>query len=139
MIGIHRLAALASAVVLTVCLAVTAQPPGGGKDDPKGPVKGDPKTKGGFGKGGFGGGRFGPPQPGQILPTFLQDQLKLTDDQKKQVEALQKEVDDKLARILTDDQKKQLKEMRERRPGGFGGGFGKGGFGPPGGPPKKDQ
>jgi hypothetical protein len=76
--------------------------------------------KGGFGKGGFG---FGPPQPGQILAPFLRDMLKLTEDQKKQLDTLQNEVDAKLSKILTDDQKKQLKEMR-----------GPGGFGPPGGP-----
>jgi outer membrane protein assembly factor BamB len=80
------------------------------------------KPSGGFGmrggggrRGGFGGGRgggppFGPPQPGQILPPFLQDRLSLTDDQKKQVQDLQKDVDDGLAKLLTDDQKKTLKE-----------------------------
>jgi Spy/CpxP family protein refolding chaperone len=140
----YRVAALASAMVLMASLAGTAQPPE--KKDPpgegKGQGKGDPKGKGGgfgggrFGGGGFGGG-FGPPQPGQILPTFMRDQLKLTDEQKKKVDELQKEVDDRLAKILTDEQKKQLKEMRERGPGGFGGGFGGGRFGG-GGPPKKD-
>ena len=48
----------------------------------------------------------------------------LTDDQKKQLDALQKDVDAKLAKILTEDQKKQLKGMREgfgpRGPGGRG-------------------
>lgn len=83
--------------------------------------------------GGFGGpGGFGPPQPGQILPPFLQTQLDLTDAQKKQVESLQKDVDAKLDRILTADQKKALQEMRQRGPGGPGG---PGGFGPPGGGP----
>ncbi|HKA06119.1 MAG TPA: hypothetical protein VKD71_02595 [Gemmataceae bacterium] len=136
----YRVAALASAIVLMASLVGTAQPPEkkGPPDDGKGPGKGEPKVKGGgFGGGGFGGGRFGPPQPGQILPTFMQDALKLSDEQKKKVDELQKEVDDKLAKILTDEQKKQLKEMRERGPGGFGGGFG----GRPGGPvfpPKKD-
>ena len=55
--------------------------------------------------------------PGQILPPFLQEQLKLTDDQKKQLDALQKDLDAKLDKLLTDDQKKMLKEMRERGPG----------------------
>jgi len=137
----YRVAALAAAIVLMAGLVGTAQPPEkkGPPDDGKGPGKGEPKGKGGgrFGGGGFGGG-FGPPQPGQILPTFMRDQLKLTDEQKKKVDELQKEVDDKLPKILTDEQNKQLKEMRERRPGGFGGGFGDGGFGGgPGGPPKK--
>jgi hypothetical protein len=89
----------------------------------------------GDGPGGFGppGGPGGPggrggPQPGQVLPAFLQEMLGLTDDQKKQVSEVQKMVDDKLATILTADQKKQLQEMRTRGPGGPGGP-------PPDGPP----
>ena len=58
--------------------------------------------------------------PGQIMPPFMADRLKLTDDQKKQVESLQKDVDEKLAKILTEDQNKVLKEMKERTRGGFG-------------------
>ena len=76
---------------------------------------------GGPGGGGFGGGGFAIGQPGQILPTFLQDQLKLSEEQKKAVEALQKETETKLEKILSEEQNKQLKEMRSRRPGGFGG------------------
>jgi hypothetical protein len=87
---------------------------------------------GGFGPGGFGlgGPPGGPPRPGQILPPFLQERLKLTDKQKKQLQELQKEVDAGLAKILTKDQMKQLREMRPR--------FGPGGpRGPgPGGPPR---
>ena len=76
------------------------------------------------GPGGGRGGRFGPPQPGQILPDFMQDELKLTDAQKKQLATLQKEITAKLNKILTDEQQKQLKEMGERSPGGPGGGPG---------------
>jgi hypothetical protein len=75
------------------------------------------------GAGGFGGGFGGPPQAGQVLSTFTQERLKLTDDQKKQLEELQKDVDGKLEKILTEDQNKQLKEMRD------GGGRGTGGRG----------
>jgi Spy/CpxP family protein refolding chaperone len=77
---------------------------------------------------------FVAPQPGQILPAFIQEYLKLTADQKKQVEELQKEVDAKLAKILTEEQNKTLKDMRDRfgRPGSGPGGFPPGGF--PGGP-----
>src|SRR4051794_6841422 len=64
------------------------------------------------------GDRF---RPGQILPGFLQEQLKLTAEQKKELDALQKDVDAKMAeaharldKILTAEQKKQLREMRER-------------------------
>ena len=78
---------------------------------------------GGFGPpGGRGpGGASGPPRPGQILPPFLQESLKLTDTQKKQLADLQSDVDTRLGKILTDDQKKQLKELRKRGPGGPGG------------------
>jgi spore coat protein CotH len=92
----------------------------------------------GFGPpGGFGGGP-GPavmrlPQPGEILPMPVQQMLKLTDEQKKQLSELQKEIDAKLKSILTDEQNKQLKSLRERGPGGFGP-PGAPGFGPPGGP-----
>jgi hypothetical protein len=78
----------------------------------------------------FGPGTFGGlPQPGQIMSPTLQARLKLTTEQKKQVEELQKETDGTLEKLLVDNQKKQLKEMRQ----GFGRG-GPGGFGPPGGP-----
>ncbi len=103
--------------------------PGGGPGGFGGP--------GGGGRGGFGGPGGGPPQPGQILPPMLRQRLGLTADQQKQVDALQKEVDAKLDKILTSEQKQQLKQMRERGPGGFGpggpppGGGGPGGFGPP--------
>jgi outer membrane protein assembly factor BamB len=79
-------------------------------------------------RGGFGGGPGGfraLPQPGQVLSPFLQDRLKLTAEQKKQLDGLQKDVDDKLAKLLTEEQSKQLKGMR--------GGFGRGGPGGPGG------
>jgi hypothetical protein len=124
--------------LLTMTSLSTAQPPGGGKGGQ--PGKGG---KGGFGKGGFGGG-FNMPQPGQIMPTFIAERLKLTDDQKKRVETLQKDVDEKLAKILTEDQQKQLKEMKDRgarggfgRPGGAGGKGGDKGGNPP--PPPEDE
>jgi Spy/CpxP family protein refolding chaperone len=109
--------------------------PGGGPGGPGG------RGPGGFGGPGGPGGRFGGPPPiGQVMPPFVQEMLQISDTQKKQLDELQKEMDAKLDKILTDEQRKQLKEMKERGPGGFGGG--PGGFGPPkdgpGGPPKKD-
>ncbi len=94
---------------------------------------GGPGGPGGFGPGGFGG----PPRPGQVMPPFLQQELKLTVDQKQQIAALQKEVDEKLAKVLTDEQKKQLKEMRRGPGGGRRGRRGPGGpgGGRPDGPP----
>jgi hypothetical protein len=85
---------------------------------------------------GFGGAMaFRMPQPGEVLPSFTQDMLRLTPEQKKELAALQKEVDGKLEKILTADQRKQLKDVRDRGPGGFafGGPPGPGGPGGPGG------
>jgi hypothetical protein len=86
------------------------------------------KGPGGKGPGGKGPGGFpfpggGPPQPGQVLPPFLQAMLELTADQKKQLGEIQKGVTGKLNEILTDEQNKQFKDARP--------GFGPGGFGAP--------
>jgi hypothetical protein len=56
-------------------------------------------------------------QPGQIMPASLQKTLKLTAEQKNQLEQLQTGVDSKRGKILTDEQKKQLKAAREGVPG----------------------
>jgi len=94
--------------------------PRGGPGGPGGPPGGPP-----FGGPGFGGP---PPAPGQVLPPMLQDMLNLTDDQRKQLAELQKDVDARLAKILTAEQLDQLKQMRPRgRRGG------------PGGPPPPEQ
>jgi Spy/CpxP family protein refolding chaperone len=97
--------------------------PGGG---------GGPGGRGGFGPGGFGSLA----RPGQVLAPFVQDSLKLTDDQKKKLKELQKQVDEKLDKILTDDQRKQLKEMQQGTRGGGGGRGGRGGQGR-GAPPER--
>jgi hypothetical protein len=120
--------------MLAVASFSSAQPPGGGKGGKDG-VKGDFKGE----KGGPGGkGGFGPPALGQVMPAFVQEQLKLTDAQKKDLEAIQKDVDAKIEKLLTDDQKKAYKEMKDRGPGRGGpggpGGPGGGPGGPPGGP-----
>jgi spore coat protein H len=84
--------------------------------------------RGGPGGGGPGGpGGFMRPQPGAVMPTFLQDMLTLNKEQKKQIASVQKEVDAKLDKILTAEQKARFKQMREGGPGG--------GFPGPGGPP----
>jgi Arylsulfotransferase (ASST) len=75
-------------------------------------------------KGGFGPGRGGPggapPPPNQVLVSFVQDRLGLSADQKKQVSALQKTVDETLESVLTADQKKNLRERTAPGPGGMG-------------------
>ena len=119
--------------MLVVASLTSAQPPEGGKEKGKGDGK---DFKGGKGGGPGGKGMFGPPPIGQIMPVFVQEQLKLTDAQKKDLEAMQKDVDAKIEKLLTDEQKKALKELKERGPGRGPGGPGGPGVGPgaPGGP-----
>jgi hypothetical protein len=93
-----------------------------------GPPDGFPPPPGGGP--GRGMGPPSPPRPGELLPTMLRRNLKLTAAQTKELDDLQKEVDAKIDKILTDSQKKQLKEMRQRGPRMFGGPGGP----PPGGP-----
>jgi hypothetical protein len=67
-----------------------------------------------------GSGGFGPSsQPGQVMANPEQNRLKLTDDQKKDLVALQKAVDGRFDTVLTEAQRKQLKSV----------------FSPPGNPP----
>jgi hypothetical protein len=51
------------------------------------------------------------PQPGKVMTDAEQNRLKLTDDQKKDMAALQKTVDSRLEKVLTAAQKKQLKSV----------------------------
>jgi len=62
------------------------------------------------------------------MASGVQQRLKLTDEQKKQLPELQKDADAKLDKLLTDEQKKQFKQMVE-----FAKTF-QGGPGIPGGP-----
>jgi hypothetical protein len=103
--------------------------PGGPGGRFGGPGGGPGGPGGRFGGPGGPGVFSGPPPIGQVMPPFLRDMLEMTDAQKKQLDDLQKEVDNKLTKILTDEQKKKLQELRDGGPGGPGGRFG---------PPKKD-
>ncbi len=80
----------------------------------------------GAGFGGAGRGMGGFSTPGTVLSPRAQDTLKLTDEQKKQFEEMQKEVDAKIQKILTEEQNKRLKEMKDNAGRGFGGGIGGG-------------
>lgn len=69
-----------------------------------------------FGRPGFGGpegqGQFGgPPRPGQILPNFMKQSLRLNTEQQEKIERLQKLVDEELREILTPQQMQQLNRM----------------------------
>ncbi len=103
----------------------------------RGNMPGGPGGRGG--RGGRFGGFFGfnqPSRPGDILPTNLQDTLRLSGDQKKELESLQKSTDEKLDKLLTDEQRRQLKEMRDNLTGAGPGGLA---GGPNGGPPGGGQ
>jgi len=50
-------------------------------------------------------------RPGQVMTDPEQNRLKLTDDQKKDIVALQKAVDGRFDSVLTDAQRKQLKSV----------------------------
>ena len=89
------------------------------------------------GMGGPGGGPMkfrgpgpfaGNPRSVQLLPGFLSFALRLSPEQRKNLEAYEKETTGKLEALLTDEQKKQLKDM-QKNPGPFGPGG-------PGGPPE---
>src|SRR5205823_11075529 len=60
--------------------------------------------------------------PGMILPPRLKESLNLTDEQKKKIEELQKEVDGELQTVLTKEQNRRLKDLKENAGRGFGGG-----------------
>jgi Spy/CpxP family protein refolding chaperone len=67
----------------------------------------------------FGDGTFprrgqpGAAPVGDVLSKPAQEKLKLTDDQKKKLDELQKEVESKLKGILTEEQKKQLEDLKK--------------------------
>lgn len=84
---------------------------------------------GGRGPGGFGPGRgapggggpprFTPPKPGEIIPSFLKQQLELTQAQEQGLNELQKVVDDELAKLLTEEQSDKLQNPMEQGRGRF--------------------
>ncbi len=79
-------------------------------------VKNEQPGRGNFQPGGGRGtiGRGANTQPtGDVLTKSAQDKLKLSDEQKKKIEELQKNVNDQLNSILTDEQKKQLEDLKK--------------------------
>jgi Spy/CpxP family protein refolding chaperone len=79
--------------------------------------------------------RKGPPpqwNPVHLFPPDIRESLNLSDQQEKQIDALEKEVRGKVDKILTAQQRKILGQARPRGPGGPGGPGGPDG---PGGPP----
>ncbi|HJT34189.1 MAG TPA: aryl-sulfate sulfotransferase [Pirellulales bacterium] len=58
------------------------------------------------------GAAGGPSRPGQLLPNFVRDMLKLTNEQKNQLDEFQKQADARLDKLLTDEQQKQWKDPK---------------------------
>jgi hypothetical protein len=75
------------------------------------------------------------PQPGRILSAAQQDTLKLSPEQRKRMEEIQKEIDAKLETLLTEEQKRQLQAMRQGPPAVRAAGQPAPGRVPPGGTP----
>jgi len=64
----------------------------------------------------------GPPPGGPcLIPPFVRDQMKLTDDQQQRVGTLGSSIQLRLAKILTDKQMQQLDAIMKQGPGGNGG------------------
>jgi pimeloyl-ACP methyl ester carboxylesterase len=91
----------------------------GGWYGAQGPGRGFGGPGRGFGSPAGGFARATP--PGTVLSGRTQEELKLTTEQKKKIEELQKEVDARVQEVLTEEQKKQLKTLRDNAGRGFGG------------------
>jgi hypothetical protein len=86
-----------------------------------------------------GAGFGGVLQPGQVMSPFQQARLTLTEEQRRQMEELQKHVDVKLQEILREEQRAQLSQAGRgglAGPGGPDGRRGRGGRGRGGGGPQ---
>lgn len=72
------------------------------------------------GRGGGGPPPGGPPrfELGRVLPPPLVEQLDLTREQQAEITKLEKEVKERLTKLLTAEQKKKVEEFRPRGPGG---------------------
>lgn len=77
-------------------------PPGGGNFPPPG-SRPDGRTD----------GDDGPPAPGQILPAPLRGILRLSAEQRKQLDALQAETDRKFGAMLTDVQRRKFAQVKQ--------------------------
>lgn len=100
------------ACVLFVVTAVSQPPPG--KDRGPGKKDGPPRDD----RGGPPPG--GPPryELGRVMPPHIKAELELTIEQEKTLIDLEKEVKDRLQKLLTPEQKKKLENLRPPRPGG---------------------
>ena len=60
----------------------------------------------------------GPPTLGlgKVLPPFVRDEIELTPEQEKQIADLERDVKQRLSKILTDEQKKKIESLRPKGP-----------------------
>src|SRR5262245_5514441 len=88
---------------VAACLVATADQPPDGKSPPSGRKgqQGGMKEK-------LGPLRF---EPGRLLPPALREELHLSGDQISQLDALEKDIKEKLMKILNEEQKRQLNEI----------------------------
>jgi hypothetical protein len=101
-------------LLMAVAGTALSQPPD--DDDFRGPPP-PPRRDGPGGR----EGRLPPPppgpwEPGRVMPPFVRHELQLSDEQTKQLDELEKDVKDRIFKILTSDQRAQLKDMRPPRP-----------------------
>jgi hypothetical protein len=106
-----------SSFVVACLIASAEQPPEG-----KGPPEGRKSRQSGMKE------KAGPPrfEPGRLIPRPLREELHLSDDQISQLDALEKDVKERLLKILNEEQKKQLVELAQRPPRGGSDDKGKG-------------
>ncbi|MHC2068884.1 EF-hand domain-containing protein [Bremerella sp. T1] len=100
-------------------------PPRDGERGPRGPRDGERREGD---RGPRDGDRPGPRPEGRpefgammgpgMMPGFVMERLELSEEQRREVRALQEEMQKKFMSILTEEQRETMKEMRERRPGG---------------------
>lgn len=109
--NIARRATLGLTALTTLVIAagsVKAQEGQGSPQDPNRPPAG------------LGRGENPPPPPGRrpegfpVIPPHLAEELNLTDKQRAEFAALEKEVNEKIKKILTADQMKKLKTLRDQ-------------------------
>jgi Spy/CpxP family protein refolding chaperone len=87
---------------------------------PTGPPRRGPGGRDGPPRGGPGGPGGPPPrfELGQVLPPHAREELEMSKDQEESIAKLEKEVKERLTRILTAEQKKKLENLRPPVPGG---------------------
>lgn len=77
------------------------------------------------------------PRLGEVIPSFVSQELELTEAQDTEIATLQQHVDSELEKILNDEQRTRIAQFQQGFPGAPPGGNGPPGFGPPGDAPDR--